>query len=329
MSSPDFRHIAVEGETDKADRLFRAAISAFCSLTRPSRREIDQLEDLALPLFDSVSVESRRFAAAALSECRHPPQMLVRRLSDQTVDIAAPLLIRSNALSDVDLIALVGRHGLPHARAIARRPGLNKTIAQLVTALMNSADEAQRAEKPIERAEPLADGTAAISASNDAATPARIGAASLSNADRVRSRLRTMMRPATESRGGWRPAAGAIPAAEVGFARLRSAALAADRTLFQRALADALGIGFSVAKSFAEGASYSGFQTALRALDLTDEQAFLLTATQFPGAFFDLDAIAAFLDSYHLCSPDAASEKVRGQEAEPLPRPAGRISAGR
>ena len=112
LSSSDFRQITIKGETLKAERLFRAAVSAFCSLTRPSRREIAQLEDLTLPLFDFVSVESRRYVAAALSECQYAPAMLVRRLADETVDIAAPLLIRSNALSDIDLIALIGRHGI-------------------------------------------------------------------------------------------------------------------------------------------------------------------------------------------------------------------------
>ena len=122
MSSSDFRQITIKGETLKAERLFRAAVSAFCSLTRPSRREIAQLEDLTLPLFDFVSVESRRYVAAALSECQYAPATLVRRLADETVDIAAPLLIRSNALSDIDLIALIGRHGLgmPAPLAAAR-----------------------------------------------------------------------------------------------------------------------------------------------------------------------------------------------------------------
>ncbi|WP_204279817.1 hypothetical protein, partial [Serratia marcescens] len=64
MSSSDFRHIAVRMETGKAERLFRAAISAFCSLPRPSRREIAQLEDLALPLFDDTPNEALRFGAA-------------------------------------------------------------------------------------------------------------------------------------------------------------------------------------------------------------------------------------------------------------------------
>jgi len=135
VSSSDFRQIAIRTESGKAERLFRAAVSAFCSLTRPSRREIGQLEDLTLPLFDDVSVESRRYVAAALSECEYAPAALVRRLCEEPVDIAAPLLIRSRAVSDIDLIALIGRHGLPHARAIARRKDLNPTIADLIRAL--------------------------------------------------------------------------------------------------------------------------------------------------------------------------------------------------
>jgi len=135
VSSSDFRQIAIRTEAGKAQRLFRAAISAFCALTRPSRREIAQLDDLTLPLFDDVSPEARRFAAAALSECESAPPGLVKRLADEPVEISAPLLIRSRALGDVQLIALIGRHGLPHARAIARRKDLHPTIASLVRAL--------------------------------------------------------------------------------------------------------------------------------------------------------------------------------------------------
>ncbi len=292
MSSSDFRHIAVKDETGKADRLFRAAISAFCSLTRPSRREIDQLEDLALPLFDSVSVESRRFASAALSECQRAPAALVRRLSDETVDIAAPLLIRSSALSDVDLIALIGRHGLPHARAIARRPGLNKTIAQLAKALASSApslnDPAETDQQP-------------RSASNDMAAPVE----NPSNADRIRSRLRTMMRPAAETYSPMNER----PDVRGDFATLRSAALAGDHSLFQAAVAQGLGIELSHAKSLAE--DYDGLAIALRALDLNEEQAFLIVAVLDPGAFRNVDAIRAFLENYRAGQPDTAQLRIK------------------
>jgi uncharacterized protein (DUF2336 family) len=139
VSSSDFRQIAIRTEAGKAERLFRAAISAFCALTRPSRREIAQLDDLTLPLFDEVSTEARRFAAAALSECESAPPGLVKRLANEPVEISAPLLVRSRTLGSVELIALIGRHGLTHARAIARRKDLHPTIASLVRALNRPA----------------------------------------------------------------------------------------------------------------------------------------------------------------------------------------------
>ncbi|MBL8581640.1 MAG: hypothetical protein JNL61_05355, partial [Rhizobiaceae bacterium] len=147
MSSFDFRQVAMRTEAGKAERLFRAAVTAFCSLTRPSRREIQQLEDLTLPLFEQVSSDSRRFVAAALSECAYPPRALVRRLCEEPVETAAPLLIRSVALTDIDLIAIIGRHGIAHARAIAARPELNPTIVDLIRALeASTAAETAQAE---------------------------------------------------------------------------------------------------------------------------------------------------------------------------------------
>src|SRR3954467_4519803 len=94
VSSFDFRQIAERGDRSKKERLFRAAITAFCSLTRPSRNEIAKLEDLTLPLYEGVSTESLRFVAAALSEVEYPPLQLVKRLAGESVDIAAPLLLR-------------------------------------------------------------------------------------------------------------------------------------------------------------------------------------------------------------------------------------------
>ena len=59
--------------------------------------------------------------------------------ADEPVEIAAPLLLRSNALTDIDLIALIGRRGVGHARVIARRPSSTRPSRQLVKALTKSA----------------------------------------------------------------------------------------------------------------------------------------------------------------------------------------------
>lgn len=305
MSASDFRQIAIRAESGKAERLFRAAVSAFCSLTRPSRREIAQLEDLTLPLFANVSVESRRYVAAALSECEYAPTALVRRLCEEPVDIAAPLLIRSRALSNIDLIALIGRHGLPHARAIARRKDLNPTIAHLIKAL----------EKPtlVSVRQPEIAKTAPESAEVVVPGPERQqepGAA----AENARRRLRSMMHADAESGGATiNPFTGAET-----YVKLRETALTGNAAFFQTALADALEIDFSTARSLTATQNYTSLLAALRALDLSEDKAFLITVAVYPTEFPHPQAIRIFLDRYRLLRRDAALDRVRGWKAEIL-----------
>jgi uncharacterized protein (DUF2336 family) len=302
VSSSDFRHIATRTEAGKAERLFRAAISAFCCLPRPSRREIAQLEDLALPLFDSVSPEGLRFAAATLSECAYAPPELVRRLCEASVDIAAPLLIRSQVLTDIDLIALVGRHGLPHARAIARRKDLNPTIAVLIRAL----------EKP-------APAQASAAAINPEATtiapkePERIPGQA---AEATRRKLRSIMLADRVAEAG-----SLNPSARSGiYARLRETALTGNAAFFQTALADALGIDFLTARALMASSDHSALLTALRALDIGEDKAFLIAVAVFPTHFPHPQAIRQFLDRYRLLHREAATERVREWKAEAASR---------
>ncbi len=278
-------------------------MSAFCSLTRPSRREIAQLEDLTLPLFDSVSVESRRYVAAALSECEYAPAGLVRRLCEEPVDVCAPLLVRSRALGDIDLIALIGRHGLPHARAIARRKDLNPTIAQLIKALERPTLVRVRQPEPI--AEAAVDSAEAVPAKPDERTPG-------SAAENARRRLRTMMLPDGETTSV-NPFVGSST-----YGKLRETALTGNAAFFQTALADALDIDFSTARALTEHSSYLSLLAALRALDLSEDKAFLITVAVYPREFPHPQAIRIFLDRYRLLHHEAALDKVRGWKAETL-----------
>ncbi len=313
MSSSDFRQITIKSEAQKAERLFRAAVSAFCSLTRPSRREIAQLEDLALPLFDLVSVEAKRYVAAALSECPSPPAVLIGRLCDESVDIAAPLLIRSPALTDVDLIAVIGRHGFGHARAIGRRPGLNATIAELVAALESKVvplrpREAAPAQRPQPATQPVShagEPTVAPPASEERAP----GAA----AKDVRLQLRAMMQPAAASRS---------TSTRTAYDRLREAALSGHPPFFQTALADALDMEFAATRNAGEP-SYAWLLDALRALDVGDEKAFLLTAAIYPQLFGDLPAIRLFLMRYAAIGREEACARIARWNADSSPEPSG------
>jgi uncharacterized protein (DUF2336 family) len=303
VSSQDFRQITIKSAAQKAERLFRAAVSAFCSLTRPSRREIAQLEDLALPLFDLVSVESKRYVAAALSECPYPPAALIRRLCDESVDIAAPLLIRSAALTDIDLIALIGRHGFGHARAIGRRPGLNPTIAKLVAALESKVVPLRppvRNLEPTPRPQAIAQTVEAATPEPAAPKPTSEDRAPDGAAEETRRRLRAMMRPASLSTASVRTA----------YDRLRDTALSGHAAFFQTALADVLDAEFAAVQDIAGDPSYAWLLDALRMLDIGDEKAFLVTAAIYPQLFGDLESIRLFLSRYAALHREEASARI-------------------
>jgi uncharacterized protein (DUF2336 family) len=303
VTSADFRQIAERRAPGRSERLFRAAISAFCSLVRPSRREIAALDDLAMPLYPDVSSASKRYAAAALSECSDAPPRLIRRLAGEPVELSAPLLIRSPALGDRDLVALIGKHGLPHARAIARRPDLHPAIASLLDALKDPEILRLR-------------GRLALALVSDAGEPAAempaaqvAGRAALEEARRI---LRAMMLPAEATTAPLPPAP--LPSALPGqadassrevFDRLRDTALAGHLPLFQTALADALALPFEEAAQLAAQPGRDLF-TALRALGLQGEQAFLVVSAAFPRAEADAEAIRLFLYRYDRIDPKEA-----------------------
>ena len=101
MKYPEFRALEDRNGGSKADDLLTASITAFCCVARPAKSDAQQLEDLAVPLLALASQRVRRHAAAALSEFPHAPKRLVLALAEDEVDISAPLLLRSPALTTI------------------------------------------------------------------------------------------------------------------------------------------------------------------------------------------------------------------------------------
>ncbi|GHD06421.1 hypothetical protein ACFOEZ_02790 [Tianweitania populi] len=278
-ASQDFRHIAEKHDASRADRLFRAAISAFCALTRPSRRDIIQLEELCLQLYDNVSEDSRRYVSAVLSESKFAPPALVRRLAGERIEIAAPLLLKSNALTDVDLVALVGRRGASHARVIIQRKDLTPTTAVLIEKALLSR---QRLAKP-------------------------------GIAEAARESLRAMMQPGSPAG----PAAATQPdPAHPAYETLRATALTGSLPFFETALAEALEIEGGQAHSIVASSDKRDFSRVLKALRLIPEQAFLLVAATFPAGFGHAQAIQSFVSRYEAISPEEAAATLRLYQAD-------------
>ncbi|TJV74193.1 MAG: hypothetical protein E5X84_39235, partial [Mesorhizobium sp.] len=90
-------------------------------------------------------------------------------------------------------------------------------------------------------------------------------------AENARRRLRSMMRDAESGGATINPFAGANT-----YVKLRETALTGNAAFFQTALADALDIDFSTARSLTANQNYTSLLAALRVLDLGEERAFLI-----------------------------------------------------
>lgn len=283
MSSSSPLKLSSHRAAGKPERLLRAAVTAFCSIPRPDRRETAQLDDLAVPLLERVSDDTLRFTAAALSDTPFAPPMLIRRLCDRPVDICAPILMRSPVLTNIDLLALIGRHGLAHARAIAARPRLDPRIVRLI---------------------------ASIGAFETEPAPGKV--------EQVRGRLRAMMLPGEELRQPQEEPRVSLhwQGTPDAYRKLRSTALTGVPALFHTALADSLDIDMERARDIADGSDVSALIVAMRALDLGEEQAFLVFQCVWPERTGNARSVRAFLDAWQAVSKEQA-EAIVGRWREP------------
>ncbi|WP_198174131.1 DUF2336 domain-containing protein [Mesorhizobium xinjiangense] len=294
MFSEDFRHIARRGEQGRSDRLLRAATTAFCSLTRPTKRDARQLSQLVLPLFDRASPDARRYVAAALSGLADAPSDLVVKLANDRLDVAAPLLKCSPLLGDLDLLAVIARHGLGHARAIARRDRLNPTIASLVRAL--------------EASEPVAGTGVAVESDTTPAQSAaeKASAAKPSRADAIRDQLRSMMQASDN-------VAGSDPTA---YLALGDPQDELDR--ISRVMASRLGPAGQAASGAHSPGRLFGSATiddviaAMKSLTISEDKALLIACSAFPEHFSDVRTVPDFVHRYRNAEPAPMSPRHRG-----------------
>jgi uncharacterized protein (DUF2336 family) len=89
------------------------------------------LTQLAGDMEQAVRVE----LAERMAGADNPPTRLVRGLAaDPSIAVARPILEASPLLSDEDLLALAGRHGQEHLKAISRRSTVSEAVSEAIVA---------------------------------------------------------------------------------------------------------------------------------------------------------------------------------------------------
>lgn len=284
----------------KADDLLAAAISAFAGITRPGRQDMQQLEDLAMPLLQCATARGRRHAANALAQLEDAPRRLVLALADEPVEISAPILLRSPVLRPADLIEIIGRNGLAHARAIARRQSADALLQGVLRSFADPAIDrtltlqaslADIAAEPLERPD-VPDLSAA-----------RMPLMKDDNSERL---ARSLQQPFFDA------------GATMGSQHLIDTALLIDSHFFRIALADALDLSFERADAIIGHWPDSHLPIALKALGLTAAECYLVMITVLGPIETNRDSLREFVHIYRSIDREKAMALVRRWKADDM-----------
>ena len=102
--------------------------------SRVSPQERWIVADVLDEMLRTAEPELRRRVAERLAEQGEAPPQLLRRLALDSYDIAAPILERSQALTDFDMMEIAGKGDLKHRIALARRERCTETVSAALAA---------------------------------------------------------------------------------------------------------------------------------------------------------------------------------------------------
>ncbi|MDN3719832.1 hypothetical protein QW131_13230 [Roseibium salinum] len=117
----NFSELTGEAGSARRAELARHVATLFALTSdRCSDEQVDIYDSVLLRLVDMVEAEVRRYVADQMASLRRGPEETIRRLADDDIEVAEPILLRSTVLRDADLIRIA-------EKARQRAPGRDRT----------------------------------------------------------------------------------------------------------------------------------------------------------------------------------------------------------
>lgn len=127
--------LAREKSSDKRRDLLREVSDLFIEDAEARDGEAgEHADEILTRIADEMAESVRAELAERFADAPNPPPGLIRKLAMDAIAVARPVLERSEALSDDDLVCVAHTRGQDHLRAIAARPELSETAADAVVA---------------------------------------------------------------------------------------------------------------------------------------------------------------------------------------------------
>ncbi len=126
--------LAQEPSSERRRELLREVTNLFFAAEDgQSLKEMALFDDVLSQLASDMEHEVRAELAARLADTAKPPMGLVVNLAaDPNADVASPVLLRSPALSESDLLAIARTRGQEHLRAISSRDIVPEAVSEAI-----------------------------------------------------------------------------------------------------------------------------------------------------------------------------------------------------
>jgi uncharacterized protein (DUF2336 family) len=130
LNAQELIALARQKSDQTREQLFEAMGDVFLQTSAVlTLQERALITDIIAKLIREVSLDIRRRLAVRLAEAPGTPRELAVLLANDEIDIASPVLLKSGAFEDVDLIEIVRNRSTQHLLAIAMRRDLSTAVA--------------------------------------------------------------------------------------------------------------------------------------------------------------------------------------------------------
>jgi len=132
ISFDTLKQLAREHSPARRHELIRAIATAFFAAPQRSQTELNLFDEIMDKVLAEVEPLARRELAERMADLDDVPYRTLRRLARDAIDVAEPVLRRSPALADEDLVPIAREQSQEHLLAIARR----MTVSEVVTDIL-------------------------------------------------------------------------------------------------------------------------------------------------------------------------------------------------
>ena len=124
--------LAKEPSSARRRELLREVTDLFFTASGPhGPEELKLFDGVLTALADEMELEVRAELAERMADAHQAPRELLARLArDEAIDVAGPVLRRSAALTEDDLLQVARTRGQDHLRAISERRDLSEAVSE-------------------------------------------------------------------------------------------------------------------------------------------------------------------------------------------------------